>query len=269
VRFQKWQALANDYVIVEASEGPGEREPELVRALCDRHRGVGADGVLVLGPPDEPGHVARLRIFNADGSEAELSGNGARQAILYLRREGWTDALQFSIQTAAGEIRPTILSDTTCRVDMGRATLRHGGELNGFAFEHLVIGNPQTVIEVGERDDLEALDLAAVGPLIESDAQFPQRTNVSWFTRLDPTTIRARIFERGVGETASSGTGACGAAIVHVMRGGDSPVTVRLDGGELEVEVGEDLHVELTGWAVPVYGGELDADRVLAQGLGQ
>jgi diaminopimelate epimerase len=258
VRFEKWQALANDYVIVEASEWPGDREPELVRALCDRHRGVGADGVLVLAPPDEPGYVARLRIFNPDGSEAELSGNGARQAILYLRRAGWTDAPQFSIQTAAGEIRPTILSDTTCRVDMGRAALRHEGNLHGAHFQHLVIGNPQTVFQVADREALEALDLAAIGPTIESDPQFPQRTNVSWFVVLGAGSIRARIFERGVGETASSGTGACGAAIVHVLRGGDSPVTVDLDGGELEVDVGEDLHVDLTGWAVPVYAGEID-----------
>jgi diaminopimelate epimerase len=269
VRFEKWQALANDYVIVEAGEWPEDRTAELVPALCDRHRGVGADGVLVLGPADEPGHVARLRIFNPDGSEAELSGNGARQAILYLRRAGWTDARQFSIQTAAGEIRPTILSETTCRVDMGRATLRHEGELAGARFQHLTIGNPQTVFEVADVAALEALDLAAIGPGIESDPQFPDRTNVSWFTRLAPGVIRARIFERGVGETASSGTGACGAAILHVLRGGDSPVTVRLDGGDLEVEVGDDLHVDLTGWAVPVFAGELDADRVLAQRVGQ
>jgi diaminopimelate epimerase len=122
---------------------------------------------------------------------------------------------------------------------------------------------------VSDRAALEALELPAIGPAIESDPQFPQRTNVSWFTVLDGSRIRARIYERGVGETASSGTGACGAAIVHVLRGGDSPVTVELDGGELEVEVGEDLHVDLTGWAVPVYSGELDADRVLAQRLGQ
>jgi diaminopimelate epimerase len=269
VRFEKWQALANDYVIVEAGEWPQERTADLVPALCDRHRGIGADGVLVLGPPDEPGYVARLRIFNPDGSEAELSGNGARQAILYLRRAGWTDARQFSIQTAAGEIRPTILSDTTCRVDMGRAVLRHEGAHGGARFQHLTIGNPQTVFEVADVPTLEALDLRAIGPAIESDPQFPERTNVSWFTRLERGAIRARIFERGVGETASSGTGACGTAVVHVLHGGDSPVTVHLDGGELEVEVGEDLHVDLTGWAVPVFSGELDVDRVLAQRLGE
>jgi diaminopimelate epimerase len=269
MRFEKWQALANDYVIVEAGDWPQDRAAELVPALCDRHRGVGADGVLVLGPPDEPGFVARLRIFNPDASEAELSGNGARQALLYLRRAGWTDAERFSIQTAAGEIRATVLSDTRCRVDMGRASLRHEGDLDGARFQHLTIGNPQTVFEVADLATLEALDLPAIGPAIESDPQFPGRTNVSWYAAVGPAAIRARIFERGVGETASSGTGACGAAIVHVLRGGDSPVTVRLDGGELEVDVGEDLHVDLTGWAAPVFAGELDADRVLAQRFGQ
>jgi diaminopimelate epimerase len=269
VRFEKWQALANDYVIVEAGEWPGERAAELVPALCDRHRGIGADGVLVIEPPDEPGYVARLRIFNPDGSEAELSGNGARQAILYLRRAGWTYEPEFAIQTAAGAIRPTILSDTTCRVDMGRAELLHDGELGGARFQHLTIGNPQTVFEVADATALEALDLAAIGPAIESDPQFPGRTNVSWFVPLAASEIRARIFERGVGETASSGTGACGAAIVHAVRGGASPVTVHLDGGDLEVAVTDDLRVDLTGWAVPVYAGELDADRVLAQRFGQ
>jgi diaminopimelate epimerase len=269
MRFEKWQALANDYVIVEAGEWREDRAADLVPALCDRHRGVGADGVLVLGPPDERGYVARLRIFNPDGSEAELSGNGARQALLYLRRAGWTDVERFSIQTIAGEIRATVLSESRCRMDMGRASVRHEGEIAGARFQHLTIGNPQTVFEVADVATLESLDLAAIGPPIESDPQFPGRTNVSWYARLEPNVIRARIFERGVGETASSGTGACGAAIVHVLRGGDSPVTVRLDGGELEVEVAEDLHVDLTGWAVPVFSGELDADRVLAQRFGQ
>src|ERR687894_559986 len=123
MRFEKWQALGNDYLIVESSELSFPLTPAAVRRLCDRHTGPGADGVLELAPPDAPGHVARLRIFNPDGSEAELSGNGAREAILYLRRAGWTDADQFSIQTAAGEIRPTITGPDTCTVDMGRARL--------------------------------------------------------------------------------------------------------------------------------------------------
>jgi diaminopimelate epimerase len=284
VRFEKWHALGNDYVIVEAGDLPGALTPPVVRALCDRHTGIGADGILLLEPPDEPGFVARLRIFNPDGSEAELSGNGAREAILYLRRRGWTDRDRFSIQTIAGEIRPTILSETTCRVDMGRARLRSKdfpsggddgtGEIESggrtWRFQHVSIGNPQCAIAVAPVDELEALDLPAIGPGIEHAALFPNRTNVSWYCALEPGVIRARIFERGAGETTASGTGASGAAVAYVLRGGDSPVTVKLDGGDLEVDVGEDLHVDLTGWAVPVYAGTLsDADGVFAQRLGE
>ncbi|MDX6668903.1 MAG: diaminopimelate epimerase [Solirubrobacteraceae bacterium] len=274
MKFEKWQALGNDYVILEAAELPWELTPGRVRRLCDSHLGIGADGVLLLSQAQEPGFVARLRIFNPDGSEAELSGNGAREAIMYLRRNGWTDASTFSIETAAGEIRPTITGETTCTVDMGRAKLRSadypagddqgGGEVeaNGrrWTFQHVSIGNPQCVIFV-DRDEIEGLDLAAIGPPIERSELFPNRTNVSFVCELEPGTIRARIFERGVGETLSSGTGACGAAVAYVQLGGADPeVTVRLDGGELEVEVGEDLHVNLSGWAVPVFRGELTAE---------
>ncbi|HEX2087772.1 MAG TPA: diaminopimelate epimerase [Solirubrobacteraceae bacterium] len=265
MRFEKWQALGNDYLVVEE-----ELDADAVRALCDRHTGVGADGVLVLLPPDEPGFVARLRIFNPDGSEAELSGNGARQAIMYLHRRGWTDATQFSIQTIAGEIRPTILDERTCRVDMGRARLGIDGEVDGFRFQQVFVGNPQCAIPVATVEELEALDLQAIGPPIEHHELFaPARTNVSWWTQVAPGVIRARIFERGVGETMSSGTGASGAAIGYVLRGGDAPVTVRLDGGELEVDVGEDLHVDLTGWAVPVFQGEVDPSQIASQSAGR
>jgi diaminopimelate epimerase len=272
MRFEKWQALGNDYVILEAAALPFALTPEAVRRLCDRHIGLGADGVLELSPADEPGYVARLRIFNPDGSEAELSGNGVRQAVLYLRHNGWTSSDGFSIQTAAGEIRPTITGPRTCRVDMGRASLRSQdfpggpgdgiGEVGGLRFQHVSIGNPQCAIRVDSAAELEALDLGALGPAIERSPLFPRRTNVSFWCELAPNSIRARIFERGVGETLSSGTGACGAAVAHVLRGGDSPVTVVLDGGELEVGVDEALHVDLAGWAVPVYRGEL-SDELL------
>jgi len=271
MRFEKWQALGNDYVIVDAADLPAALTPAAVRALCDRHTGIGADGVLLLQPPDEPGFVARLRIFNPDGSEAELSGNGAREAILYLRRSGWTQADTFSIQTLAGEIRPTITSPTTCSVDMGRAHLTSanfpGGPADGqgeleidghrFRFQHVAIGNPQCAIRVPDPD---AIDIDAIGPQIENAPIFPNRTNVSFWHELGPDALRARIFERGVGETLSSGTGACGAAVAHVLRGGDSPVTVHLDGGELTVDVDESLHVDLTGWAKPIYRGELSEE---------
>ena len=272
MRVEKWQALGNDYLIAERERLPFALTAARVRRLCDPHFGPGADGVLELAPPTQPGFVAALRIFNPDGSEAELSGNGAREAILYLRRSGWTTADRFSVETAAGEIRPTITGATTCTVDMGRARLASRdfpsggadgrGDVEGWRFQHVSIGNPQCAIRVAARHTLEDLDLPAVGPAIEHSPLFPNRTNVSFWTELAPDRIRARIFERGVGETLSSGTGASGAAVAHVVRGGDSPVTVELDGGELVVDVAEDLHVDLTGWAVPVYAAELSPELV-------
>jgi diaminopimelate epimerase len=275
VRFEKWQALGNDYAIVERRELPFEVTPARVQAICASHTGVGSDGLLVLDETDERGFVAQLKIFNPDGSEAELSGNGVREAVMYLRRNGWADGDVFSIRTAAGEVRPRITGERTCTVDMGRARLRAerdfpSGDEEGrgalesagreFEFQFVQIGNPQCSIEVG--DELELLDLQRYGPDIERNDLFPNRTNVSFWRRDGDAAITARIFERGVGETMSSGTGATGAAVAAVLRGVDTPVTVRLDGGELEVEVGEDLHVDLTGWAVPVYRGEL-SDELL------
>ena len=141
MRFEKWNALGNDYAIVERDELPFELTPERIRRLCAPHSGIGSDGILLLAKPEQRGFVAHLRIFNPDGSEAELSGNGAREAILYLRHRGWTDSDTFSIETAAGEIRPTITGPETCTVDMGRARLVSDGTLTSadreFAFQHL------------------------------------------------------------------------------------------------------------------------------------
>jgi diaminopimelate epimerase len=279
MRFEKWQALGNDYIIVERDELPFELTPARVRRMCEEHLGIGADGVLLLSPPADPAHVADLRIFNPDGSEAELSGNGAREAILYLRRRGWTDRDEFAISTPAGEIRPRITGPDTCRVDMGRARLVSddypGGPPDGtgevcfagrsWTFRHVSIGNPQCAIRVESLQALEQLDLPAIGPAIEGDARFPNRTNVSWYTPAEDgrASIRARIFERGVGETLSSGTGASGAAVAYASeQPGGLPASVRvlLDGGELEVEVDAELGVNLTGWARPVYEGRLSED---------
>jgi diaminopimelate epimerase len=309
MRFEKWQALGNDYLIVEQAELPFELTPARIRKLCAGHFGVYADGILLLAPSEDPRFVARLRIYNPDGSEAELSGNGAREAILYLRRRGWTEQDVFSIHTAAGEIRPTITGPDTCRVDMGHAKLTskdfpYGtgdgvGELvadgRAWSFQHVSIGNPQCAIHVEDLATLAALDLPAIGPAIEAHELFPNRTNVSWYTEIphpsappegrpggegihgkqagEPSSIRARIFERGVGETLSSGTGATGAAVAHLLGGAThsadatsararqaGTVTVVLDGGELDVEVGEELHVNLSGWARPVFTGRLSND---------
>ena len=273
MRFEKWQALGNDYAIVEQKELPFELTPARVRVLCAPHTGVGSDGVLLLSESDERGFVAELRIFNPDGSEAELSGNGVREAVMYLRRHGWTEDDTFSVRTAAGEVRPRITGPDTCTVDMGRVRLSSAedfpsGDADGvgtltaadreFRFQFVQAGNPQCAIELDE--GLEELDLQLYGPPIEHSELFPRRTNVSFWRREGGAGIRARIFERGVGETMASGTGATGAAVAAVLRGVESPVTVRLDGGELEVAVGEDLHVDLTGWARPVYQGEVSEE---------
>jgi diaminopimelate epimerase len=274
MRFEKWQALGNDYVIVEAQALPWPLDPERTQRICDPHFGVGADGVLLLERPDGD-HVAELRIFNPDGSEAELSGNGARQAALYLRRAGWTGEDEFTILTPAGEIRPTILSPTRCAMDLGRASTTSDdfpsgppdgrGELEAgdrtWSFRHISIGNPQCVIDVG--DELEDLDLGAVGPEIERHELFPNRTNVS-FTRSIASTVWARIFERGVGETLSSGTGASGVAVAAVLEGAASPIRVELPGGELTVEVSGELDVRLIGTAEPIYAGEMSHELLSA-----
>ena len=176
MRFEKWQALGNDYLIVEASALPWELTLERIRRLCEPHFGVGSDGVLLLSQVEDARQVAELRIFNPDGSEAELSGNGARQAALYLRHARWTDENEFSILTPAGEIRPTITAPDTATLAMGRASVTSpdypsggpdgvGGLSAGgrrVALPALSIGNPQCVIEAGE--DVEGLDLAPSAP---------------------------------------------------------------------------------------------------------
>jgi diaminopimelate epimerase len=273
MRFEKWQALGNDYLIFEAQSLPWELTAARVQRICDPHFGVGSDGILLLGRLDDADEVAELRIFNPDGSEAELSGNGARQAALYVHRHGWTDAETFSIRTPSGPVTPTITSPRTATMLIGRAATQSDDYPSGapdgrgsleaagreWSFQHISIGNPQCAIEV--KDGLEELDLGAIGPDIEGSELFPNRTNVSFY-RAEGERVRARIFERGVGETLASGTGASGAALAAHLGGAPSALTVQLDGGELEVEISDQLDVSLSGWAEPVMAGELSAEML-------
>ncbi|MEX0972576.1 MAG: diaminopimelate epimerase [Solirubrobacterales bacterium] len=275
MRFEKWTALGNDYVILEHDVLPWELTEKRIRKICDSHFGIGSDGVLLLSRSDDPEVVAEVRIFNPDGSEAELSGNGVREAVLYMRRHRWTTEDTFSVGTAAGPITPTITSERTCSVEMGRASTVSkdfpSGSPDGsgvltaagreWRFQHVSIGNPQCAIDVG--DEVEELDIASIGPEIASHELFPNRTNVSFF-KVDGASIRARIFERGVGETLSSGTGASGAAVAAVLTSAQSPVLVRLDGGELRVVISDQLDVTLAGWAEPICVGELSPELVAA-----
>jgi diaminopimelate epimerase len=276
MRFEKWQALGNDYLIVEGGALPWELTPERVRRLCKPHTGIGSDGILLISETEDPACLAEVRIFNPDGSEAELSGNGVRQAVLYLEHASRASGRgTFCVMTKAGRIEATVTGPDVATLDMGRAsvmspdypdgpsdgrgTLEAGGR--EWSFQHVSIGNPQCVIEAA--DEVENLDLASIGPGIESSDLFPNRTNVS-FIRVDGSVVRARIFERGVGETSASGTGASGAAVAAFLGGAASPITVRLDGGELQVEISGDLDVRLTGTASCVYRGEL-SDELVAE----
>ncbi len=275
MRFEKWQALGNDYLIVERDELPWELSAQRIQRLCDSHFGPGSDGILLLERSEDPQHVAELRIFNPDGSEAELSGNGAREAVLYLRSHGWTEEDEFTVLTQAGVVTPRIIGPGTVAMAIGRATTASGDYPDGppdgsgtveaggreWAFQHVNVGNPQCVIDAG--DEVESIDLSDVGPGIERSGLFPNRTNVS-FIAVDGSRVRARIFERGVGETLSSGTGASGGAVAAFLRGAESPLTVILDGGELMVDVTSKLDVTLTGTSEPVYAAELAPELVAA-----
>lgn len=274
MEFAKWEALGNDYVLFDGARTAFYPSAGNVGLVCDRHRGIGSDGVVLIGEPPPGDAVASVRIFNPDGSEAEISGNGVRQAILYLHQEGWAPGPAFTVSTLAGPVAAEVMSEHEARVGMGsastastqyaggepdgRGTLAAGGEL--WAFRHVSIGNPQCAIRIDDVDALEALDISIPGADIETADVFPQRTNVSWWTELEPARIRTRLYERGVGETSASGTGACGAAVDYVLRGGPGPVTVVMDGGELEVAVGEDLDIKLTGSAREVFSGSLSPE---------
>ena len=256
----------------------GARAPALRRPLRRVRRRRPA--AVAAAPTRE--HVADLRIFNPDGSEAELSGNGAREAILYLRRRGWTDRDAFSISTLAGEIRPTITGPTDVHRRHGPREPQLGRLSRGSARRPRRARPPAGACGASSTSrsatpsarstsprwrSSRRSTSAAIGPAIEGNELFPNRTNVSWYAPLDDgprTRLRARIFERGVGETLSSGTGATRrrGRPRRWTRAGPGPAHVRvsLDGGELEVEVGEDLRVNLTGWARPVFEGRLSDD---------
>jgi diaminopimelate epimerase len=195
VKFEKWQALGNDYIVVEDRDLPFPLTPARVARICAPHTGVGSDGILLLSETDERGFVASLRIFNPDGSEAELSGNGAREAVMYLRRRGWTDNDSFSIQTAAGEMRPRITGPTTCTMDMGRAKLTSKdypsgpedgtGTVDGYAFQHVSIGNPQCSIEIKDRE--APTSRSGPGPARRRFA--PASSSAAWERRCPPARV--------------------------------------------------------------------------------
>ncbi|TFD23244.1 diaminopimelate epimerase [Cryobacterium lyxosi] len=259
LHFEKWDSLGNDYLIIERTSSQIAISAVEVRAMCARNGGVGADGVLEVMRENNP-IVGSIRIVNPDGSDAELSGNGTRQAILYMVRHGWTNEKTFDVLAPSGKLSAVILDSRTSRVALGRARVLSSSlrflELNAV---HVVIGNPQTALRIASVEALNALDLASLGSAVENSLQFPNRTNVSVWTPVSPSRINARIWERGVGLTSASGTGACGAAIAHYLESGQRHVNVLMAGGTLLVEIDEVgpsvIDVTLTGTASPIFQG--------------
>lgn len=278
MKVSKWQGLGNDYLVMEEAALPEPLTTEAIALLCDRHRGVGSDGILLkCGPSGAvPGAVVRMRVFNPDGSESEMCGNGIRIFALYLASIGEAPGREFTVETLSGPIRPQLLADRQVRVDMGRACFRsakidlskvgeHAADgvvdaelmvhARRFRFTFVDVGNPHCVIQV---TDPAAFEVADVGKAVEHHPFFPHRTNVE-FVRVEPDgSVRVRVWERGVGETQACGTGATAVGAACVRLGlAESPVTVHLPGGDLLIEVGG-----------PGEGGGAGADGARAGGAG-
>jgi len=256
----KSHGLANDYLVVDGEALGFSLTPARVRQICDRHAGVGSDGILV-ALPSETADFA-LRIFNPDGSEAEKSGNGLRIFAKFLYDHGYTGRTDFRVETAGGIVGVHLLLRDgrveAARVEMGRAVIDRG--LTSLASDGerldvvaLSVGNPHCVCIV---EDLARVDLRRLGPLIERHPAFPNRTNVQFVQVLSRAEVRALIWERGAGHTLASGSSSCAVAVACFDRGLiDGRVTVHMEGGDLLIEVSEALDVVMTGPVEEIYSG--------------
>lgn len=281
MRFTKMHGLGNDYVYIDGVNqdlSPYDL-PELSRLLSDRHFAIGGDGIILVLPAQQPEADYRMCVLNADGSEAEMCGNGIRCFAKYLYEHGLTQKTDLVIQTGAGLIRPSLTVEdgkvTWVRVDMGEPRLTRGlipmtGEAEAPAqgvelplpdctyTGHCVsMGNPHCVIFVDSISDEMVLQH---GPLIEHHALFPARTNVEFIEVLSPSELRMRVWERGSGETLACGTGASASTVAAILAGHTGrEVTVHLRGGDLRIHWAEDGHLYMTGPATEVCTGEVEA----------
>ena len=250
MRFSKWHALGNAYLLVEDGLTPDE-----VRCLCDPDEGIGSDGVLEVVAVD--GNYAEVRVWNPDGSTAELSGNGARIAARWLAQRAGSPDVRLRVGTR--EVVARMLEGEDVRLEVGSVSVGElerldvGAEL--VEVTPVSVGNPHAVV----RGEAEREELLRLGPILETHERFPERTNVQ-LVRVDgPHELTVRVWERGVGETTASGTSAVAAAAAAIAnRWAESPVTVRMPGGELLVEVDEENRASLTGPVTYVYTGESD-----------
>jgi diaminopimelate epimerase len=257
MRFSKWHGLGNDYLLVERADVGRQLEPALVRRLCDYHLGVGSDGILEVLTADGP--RAEVLIWNPDGSTAELSGNGTRIAARWLARRSGAEEVR--IEVGAREVVARMRGGLEVETEMGRVevgsreTLAVGG--GQVEFTPVSVGNPHAVIQ----RDPERDDLLRLGPLVENHERFPARTNVQ-LVRVDSSSeATVGVWERGAGETLSSGTSAVAVAGAAVANGWcESPVTIHLAGGDMRVELDEAFNARLTGAAQEICTGEVSPE---------
>lgn len=261
MRFSKWHGLGNDYLLVERADVRSPLEPALVRRLCDYHLGIGSDGILEVLAAE--GRRAEIVIWNPDGSTAELSGNGTRIAARWLARRSGADEVVVAV--GPREVRARMRGGHEVETDMGPVEVGPTEALDvdgtSLEFTPVSVGNPHAVI----RRDPERAELLRLGPLVENHRRFPARTNVQLVRVDSPSETTVGVWERGAGETLSSGTSAVAVAGASVANGWcESPVTVHLAGGDLLVELDERLHARLTGPAQEICRGEV-SEELLAE----
>jgi diaminopimelate epimerase len=280
MKFYKYHALGNDYVVLDPLDQPLALTPAHIRAICHRHYGLGSDGLL-LGPLPSRRAAFGLRIFNPDGTEAEKSGNGLRIFSRYLWDQQRVQAAPFDIDTPGGVVRACVLeAGRQVRVEMGRVSFWSTdipvagdgrevlqeplrlGEAN-FRFSGATLGNPHCVIVVPEASP----ELAQrYGPLAETNPLFPHRTNVQFVTVIDPANLQIEIWERGAGYTLASGSSSCAAAAVARRLGlCAAEVRVHMPGGQISVALDEHFGAVMTGPVTRIGAGEL-ADEMFAAG---
>lgn len=272
LRFTKMHGLGNDFVVIDAVNQSVALEPDQVRWLADRHRGIGCDQLLLVEPATDPAADFRYRIYNADGGEVEQCGNGARCFMRFVHDQGLSAKRALTVQTLAGPIALRLEDDGQVTVDMGPPRLEPAAipfqaparapvyslEVEGreYMIGALSMGNPHAVLTV---EDIDRAPVETLGPRIENHPRFPNRVNVGFMQIAAPDHIHLRVFERGVGETRACGTGACAAAVAGRLQGRlDARVRVSLPGGDLVISwSGEDASVFMTGPAVSVFEGTL------------
>lgn len=272
VRFTKMHGLGNDFMVIDALSQRVKLTPKIVRKLSDRNLGIGFDQLLLVEPPSRPDMDFRYRIYNADGSEVEHCGNGARCFGRFVRDRRLTMKDEIRVETARGQAVIYLLKDRQVDVDMGAPELVPAEipfqaeqqaviypiDVDGQTLELSAVsmGNPHGVLVV---DDVDTAPVATLGPALESHPRFPQKANIGFMQVVSRNEIRLRVYERGAGETLACGTGACAAVVTGRLRGLlDEDVLVHLPGGELRIRwAGEGEAVRMIGPATTVFEGQI------------